>query len=201
MKIVLSLLIICASHLSNGFKTPPEKRSWHHQGLGSPSIPPGVEVPPDQWFVQLLDHFKPTDDRTWWVSRNERMQKFCRGDNFLGFSRGPSIRVRKPQKGTWNQKTATLWIQGSGQVALCPPGPLPDRSPLTSFAFKLFLFVQKHFWKTDDVIEGLPIFYLLRQKWSFFITEKLTHFLLTVWKMSCFETANQGGEHGLKVFL
>ena len=128
MKIFLSLLIICATHLSNGFKTPPEKRSWHHQGLGSPSIPPGVEVPPDQWFVQLLDHFKPTDDRTWWVSRNERMQKFCRGDNFLGFSRGPSIRVRKPQKATWNQKTATLWIQGSGQVALCPPGPLPDSS-------------------------------------------------------------------------
>jgi hypothetical protein len=65
MKIFLCLAITFAASESLGFKTSPQKRSWHHHGLGSPSIPPGVEVPPDQWFVQLLDHFKPTDDRTW----------------------------------------------------------------------------------------------------------------------------------------
>ncbi|XP_064088841.1 putative serine protease K12H4.7 [Macrobrachium nipponense] len=36
----------------NGFMYPPPK-------------PKGVTLPPDQWFVQKLDHFNPTDTSTW----------------------------------------------------------------------------------------------------------------------------------------
>jgi hypothetical protein len=33
--------------------------------LGSPKAPPNITVPPDEWFVQQLDHFNPTVLRTW----------------------------------------------------------------------------------------------------------------------------------------
>ncbi|XP_071446334.1 putative serine protease K12H4.7 [Hetaerina americana] len=33
--------------------------------LRGPGEPPNVKYPPEEWFSQKLDHFKPTDGRTW----------------------------------------------------------------------------------------------------------------------------------------
>lgn len=39
--------------------------SRHRKFLYPPALPEGTEPPPDQWFTQILDHFNPTDTRTW----------------------------------------------------------------------------------------------------------------------------------------
>jgi len=42
------------------------KQRDKHGLLGAPPLPPtNVRLPPDNWFTQLLDHFEPTDTRTW----------------------------------------------------------------------------------------------------------------------------------------
>ena len=33
--------------------------------IRAPTKPEGVQLPPDMWFEQKLDHFNPQDQRTW----------------------------------------------------------------------------------------------------------------------------------------
>ena len=40
-------------------------KKWRRNLLMDISVPPGLELPEAQWFEQTLDHFHPTDDRTW----------------------------------------------------------------------------------------------------------------------------------------
>lgn len=48
-----------------GWRTSSIHRRWLRNKLGNPVLRSDQEVPPDQWFDQTLDHFHPTDDRTW----------------------------------------------------------------------------------------------------------------------------------------
>ena len=40
-------------------------KKWRRNLLMDIWVPPGLELPEAQWFEQTLDHFHPTDDRTW----------------------------------------------------------------------------------------------------------------------------------------
>ena len=64
MNVLLLGFVVFGAAVSGASLT---KRKWHHQGLGSPPFPRDSEaqVPEDQWFIQILDHFRPSDDRTW----------------------------------------------------------------------------------------------------------------------------------------
>lgn len=52
------------------YRPHPSRRFRHF--VGAPANPEGKPTPPDQWFVQRLDHFHPTDETTWkqryWVN-------------------------------------------------------------------------------------------------------------------------------------
>jgi pimeloyl-ACP methyl ester carboxylesterase len=53
---LLSPLLLLAPHVATGLR--------HHQGLRAP--PPSSEpAPAAQWFLQSLDHFRPSETRTW----------------------------------------------------------------------------------------------------------------------------------------
>ncbi len=50
------------------FKPHPSHRLFNRHRLfvgGAPPNPENKPLPPDQWFVQRLDHFQPTDERVW----------------------------------------------------------------------------------------------------------------------------------------
>ena len=59
--ILMSVFLLCAC----------EARQLFHRGreyggmLGVPKHDPNISLPPDEWFEQQLDHFDPTDTRTW----------------------------------------------------------------------------------------------------------------------------------------
>lgn len=40
--------------------------------LSPPQVNEGVQLPPDQWFEQKLDHFDPTNKKTWLQVNNFR---------------------------------------------------------------------------------------------------------------------------------
>lgn len=54
------ILLFCGTH---GWKISHKLRK--HGLLGEPVVQSNVTLPPDQWFKQKLDHFNPTDLRTW----------------------------------------------------------------------------------------------------------------------------------------
>lgn len=37
----------------------------HGGNIADPELLTNYKLPPDQWFDQTLDHFNPTDERTW----------------------------------------------------------------------------------------------------------------------------------------
>lgn len=39
--------------------------SGRNTALRAPPLPHGVHLPQEKWFIQTLDHFSPTDIRTW----------------------------------------------------------------------------------------------------------------------------------------
>ena len=58
------LLFVLLNKETSGFKL--NTRSKHYGAkLGEPAGEWQGELPPDQWFVQSLDHFNPSDTRTW----------------------------------------------------------------------------------------------------------------------------------------
>ena len=40
-------------------------KKWRRNLLFDPDIELGFQLPPSKWFDQTLDHFHPTDGRTW----------------------------------------------------------------------------------------------------------------------------------------
>lgn len=59
---ILSVFIVLLSG-TDGLKF--SFRGLMKKHLRGPYVPPNVQTPPEQWFTQKLDHYKPTDSRTW----------------------------------------------------------------------------------------------------------------------------------------
>lgn len=81
-------------------------RRLFQQGLGSPALQFGVELPPDQWFDQVLDHSRPGDDRTW-------KQRFRVSDKYYRPG-GPAFLMiggEGPANAAWME--AGSWIKAS----------------------------------------------------------------------------------------
>lgn len=60
-KIALFLQVILAVQSSQHFRLGRSKGG----NLGAPGGARSYNLPPAQWFKQKLDHFTPTDTRTW----------------------------------------------------------------------------------------------------------------------------------------
>ncbi|XP_045784697.1 putative serine protease K12H4.7 [Maniola jurtina] len=83
--------------------------------LGEPAGISGVKLPPAQWFIQKLDHSRPTDTRTW-------KQRYFVNDSFYDFNNpGPiflMIGGEGPASAKWMVQGA--WIEYAKQFnALC----------------------------------------------------------------------------------
>ncbi|XP_069679162.1 putative serine protease F56F10.1 [Periplaneta americana] len=61
---LITILVIILSCEVDGWKRFFRGRRQDGM-LGKPRTPPNITLPPDEWFVQQLDHFNPTDFRTW----------------------------------------------------------------------------------------------------------------------------------------
>ncbi|XP_063840120.1 putative serine protease K12H4.7 [Scylla paramamosain] len=61
MKGVLMVFLVMAESTLGIGRT----RSGHSAALRPPPLPEGVHLPQEKWFTQTLDHFSPTDIRTW----------------------------------------------------------------------------------------------------------------------------------------
>lgn len=60
LSIILTLSLIASNEGTNNII-----RKWRRNLLFEPYRPHGFQDPPSQWFEQTLDHFHPTDRRTW----------------------------------------------------------------------------------------------------------------------------------------
>lgn len=58
------MILILALDLGSGTRLGGRRRRGGAL-LSPPRRPEGTELPEDQWFLQKLDHFHPTDGRTW----------------------------------------------------------------------------------------------------------------------------------------
>nr|AHY81296.1 serine protease [Lygus lineolaris] len=75
--------------------------SWNHS-LGSIGLPGVVEkssLPPDQWFLQRLDHFDPTNPGTWWQKYQTNETWFEKLIRIVRFS--SMISGEGPMAGEW----------------------------------------------------------------------------------------------------
>lgn len=57
------VVLILALDLGSGTRLGRRRRGGGL--LTPPRRPEGTELPESQWFLQKLDHFDPTDGRTW----------------------------------------------------------------------------------------------------------------------------------------
>ncbi|KAG0722922.1 putative serine protease K12H4.7 [Chionoecetes opilio] len=63
MKGVLLVLLVVAG--SRGGQALGRGKGGRSTQLPPPPLPEGEHLPPERWFNQTLDHFAPTDNRTW----------------------------------------------------------------------------------------------------------------------------------------
>ena len=60
-------LILLSVFILNGCEARQMFHKSRERGglLGVPNHAPNIVVPPDEWFLQQLDHFNPIDLRVW----------------------------------------------------------------------------------------------------------------------------------------
>lgn len=60
-------LIFCVPWLFVWMTSPANGMNDILIGLGEPNSPPSFRtlITEDEWFIQKLDHFNPTNNRTW----------------------------------------------------------------------------------------------------------------------------------------
>lgn len=63
IKFTICVVLLCFTFGSEAWKTFHLGREKGGNVKGPHTT--NHELPPDQWFTQKLDHFNPTDDRTW----------------------------------------------------------------------------------------------------------------------------------------